>query len=88
MHVCSVHCRIFSTSGKYHEYIRGYPELTLEGEGFHEYIRQLYHEYIDIYHDSYQGMDIMSTLGVPGMFRGYHEYIPGYHEYIMVFSTR
>ena len=47
-------------------------------------MRELNHEYTEGYHDSYQGMDIMSTLGVLGTLRGYHEYIQGYYEYIKV----
>ena len=33
--ICSVHWRTFRTSGKYHEYIRRYLELTLEA-GYHD----------------------------------------------------
>ena len=62
--VCSVHRRIFSTSGGvqyiggYHEYIGG---IMSTSEGYHEYIGEC----------SVHQRDIMSTLG------GYHEYIGG-----------
>ena len=55
-------------------------------KGFHEYIGSLT-KYIEGYHDSYHGMDTMSTLLVFGTLRRYNEYIWGYDDYIKVFST-
>ena len=61
--------------------------VFMSREEFHEYVRELNQEYIHGYHDSHQGMDIMSTYGMLGTLRGYHEHNHGYHEYIKLFST-
>ena len=48
-------------------------------EGFHEYCTSGgSYEYIEGYHDSYQGMEIMSKLGELSTLTGYHEYIGRY----------
>ena len=56
-------------------------------QGFHEYTRELNDEYIEGNHDLYQGMDIIITLAVLCILRGYHQYNWRYHEYIKVLST-
>ena len=51
------------------------------GEGFNEYCTSGgFYEYVEGYHDSYQRMEIMSTLGEISTLTGYHEYIGKYHD--------
>ena len=58
---CSVHRRVFGTSGGYHEYIGGYHEYIGGYHdacgGYHEYIGG-YHEYIRGYHEYTGGCSV------------------------------
>ena len=54
--------RYHDSVGFIHKYTGG---CSVHGKYFKSTSGSLTNEYIDGYHNSYQGMDIMSTLGVP-----------------------